>query len=94
MYGRNILPELQGLVDSISVSLNAADPETYARLCSTPFGEAGFHGVCKFIRDAPHFIPEVVATAVTVPGLDVEAVKVLAASLGVKFRSREFADVG
>ena len=94
VYGRNILPELEGLVDSISVSLNAADPETYVSLCSTPFGKAGFHGVCKFIRDAPRCIPEVVATAVTVPGLDVEAVKVLAESLGVKFRAREFAEVG
>ncbi|HLO24852.1 MAG TPA: TatD family hydrolase [Geobacteraceae bacterium] len=94
VHGRNILPELEGLVDVVSVSLNAADPATYEKLCNTPFGTAGFHGVCQFLKDAPHYIPEVVATAVTVPGLDVAAVKRLAESLGVKFREREYAEVG
>ena len=94
VHGRNILPELEGLVDSISVSLNAADPESYERLCNTPFGAAGFHGVCKFLKEAPRYIPEVIATAVTVPGLDVAEVKRVAESLGVKFREREYAEVG
>ncbi len=94
VHGRNVLPELAGLVDSLSVSLNAADPETYERLCHTPFGTAGFHGVCKFLQEAPRYIPEVTASAVTVPGLDIEAVRKLAESLGVKFREREYAEVG
>lgn len=94
VHGRNILPELAGLVDTISVSLNAADAATYARLCNTPFGAAGFEGICDFLRDAPRYIPEVVATAVTVPGIDIEAVRELAQSLGVSFRVREYAEVG
>jgi len=93
-HGRNILPELQGLVDSISVSLNAPDSATYARLCNTPFGESGFTGVCDFLRQAPTYIAEVTATAVTLPGLDVEACRLLAISLGVQFRVREYAEVG
>jgi TatD DNase family protein len=94
VYGRNILPELAGLVDCISVSLNAADAATYAKLCNTPFGAAGFQGVCDFLRTAKEYIPIVVATAVTVPGLDVTAVKALAESLDVEFREREYAEVG
>ncbi|RNC67314.1 MAG: YchF/TatD family DNA exonuclease [Desulfuromonadales bacterium] len=94
VHGRNVLPELAGLVDSISVSLNAADAATYARLCNTPFGEAGFAGVCAFLTEAKKHIPQVVATAVTVPGLDVAAVRRLAESLGVEFREREYAEVG
>ncbi|HEX8960382.1 MAG TPA: TatD family hydrolase [Geobacteraceae bacterium] len=94
VYGRNILPELAGLVDALSVSLNAADAATYQNLCHTPFGEAGFHGVCEFLRDAPRYIPEVTASAVTVPGVDIGAVRRLAESLGVKFREREYAEVG
>jgi TatD DNase family protein len=94
VHGRNVLPELAGLVDVISVSLNAADPGTYEQLCNTPFGRTGFQGVCEFLREAPRHIPEVVATAVTVPGLDIMAVKRLAESLGVKFREREYAEVG
>jgi len=94
VYGRNILPELAGLVDAISVSLNAADSETYKKLCASPFGSAGFSGVCDFLTEAKKHIPMVVASAVTVPGLDIEAVRRLAESLGVIFREREYADVG
>jgi TatD DNase family protein len=94
VYGRNILPELAGLIDSISVSLNAADPATYARLCNTPFGDAGFQAVCDFLREAPKHIPQVTASAVSVPGLDLPAVRHLANTLGVEFREREYAEVG
>ena len=94
VFGRNVLPELAGLVDCISVSLNAADAGTYDRLCRTPFGEKGFEGVCDFLREAKKYIPEVVASAVTVPGLDVEEVRCLAQSLGVDFRERVYAEVG
>ncbi len=94
VHDRNILPELAGLVDSISVSLNAADAVTYARLCNTPFGEAGFRGVCDFLMEAKQYIPSVTASAVTVPGLDVAAVRRLAESLGVAYREREYAEVG
>ncbi|MBC7962573.1 MAG: YchF/TatD family DNA exonuclease [Steroidobacteraceae bacterium] len=94
VHGRNILPELAGLVDSISVSLNAPDAAEYDRLCNTPFGEAGFAGVCDFIREAEKHIPQVVASAVTVPGTDVEACRRLAESLGAEFRVREYAEVG
>ncbi len=94
VHGRNILPELAGIVDSVSVSLNAADGATYARLCNTPFGDGGFRGVCDFLTQAKQYIPEVIASAVTVPGLDVAAVRTLAQSLRVTFREREYAEVG
>lgn len=94
IHARNILPELAGLVDAISVSLNAADSETYEKFCATPFGTAGFASVCDFLTEAKKYIPTVVASAVTVPGLDVEAVRRLAETLGVDFREREYADVG
>jgi len=94
VHGRNILPELAGIVDALSVSLNAADAATYAKLCRTPFGESGFSAVCDFLREARKHVPRVVASAVTVPGLDIEPVKRLAEALGVVFRKREYADVG
>ncbi|KAF0216559.1 MAG: TatD DNase family [Geobacteraceae bacterium] len=94
VYGRNILPELAGLIDCISVSLNAPDAQTYLGLCNTPFGEAGFHAVCKFLREAKKHIPQVIASAVTVPGLDIDAVRKVAETLGVEFREREYAEIG
>jgi TatD DNase family protein len=94
VHDRNILPELSGMVDAISVSLNAADPETYQRLCNTPFGAAGFQGVCEFLREAKQHIPQVTASAVALPELDVSKVRELAQKLGVDFREREYAEVG
>lgn len=94
VHGRNILPELAGLVDSISISLNTPDAEQYMQLCNTPFAGAGWQGVCDFLRQAIHYIPEVTATAVTVPGVDIEACRAVAERLGVRFRVREYAEVG
>ena len=94
VHGRNILPELAGLVDSLSVSLNSADAEEYQRICNTPFGAAGFQGVCDFLREAPRHVPQVTASAVALPNLDVEKVRELAQALGVDFREREYAEVG
>lgn len=93
-HGRDILPELAGLVDCISVSLNAPDAATYLRLCNTPFGLEAFDAVCDFIRKAKQHIPQVVATAVTVPGVDIAACEALTLSLGVEFRVREYSEVG
>jgi len=94
VHGRNILPELSGLVDALSVSLNASNAEDYDRLCNTPFGARGFDGLCDFLREAPRHVPHVTASAVTVPGLDVAKVRELALSLGVEFREREYSEVG
>jgi TatD DNase family protein len=94
VHGRDILPELAGLVDSISVSLNAPDAATYGRLCNTPYGDAGFSSVCSFIRAATAHIQQVIASAVTVPGVDIEACRVLAEELGAEFRVREYTEVG
>ncbi len=95
VYGRNILPELKGLVDAVSVSLNAESPEKYQRLCHSPFGEESFHGILDFIREAKKVIPEVVATIVAMPGVDVEACRRLAEEeLGVKFKRRAYDEVG
>ncbi|MDD2851761.1 MAG: YchF/TatD family DNA exonuclease [Desulfuromonadaceae bacterium] len=94
VHGRTILPELVGLVDVVSVSLNAPDARTYNQLCNTPYGETGFAGICDFIRTATAYIPNVTATAVTVPGIDIEACRRLAESLGADFRVREYSEVG
>ncbi|MEI8355149.1 MAG: TatD family hydrolase [Deltaproteobacteria bacterium] len=94
VHGHNVLPELAGLIDSISVSLNAADSVTYEKLCRTPFGEAGFKSVCTFLQEAKKYIPQVTASAVAVPGLDVASINKLAQSLGVEFRERGYAEVG
>jgi TatD DNase family protein len=95
VHGRDVLPELAGLVDALSVSLNAPDAETYARICPNRYGAASFPALLDFLRDAPRHVPSVTATAVALPGLDTEGVRRLAESIpGVSFRLRSYNEVG
>ena len=95
VHGRNVLPELSGLVDALSVSLNAPDAQTYARICPSRYGEASHPAILSFLREAVRHIPSVSATAVALPGLDHDAVRRLAESIpGVSFRLRSYDEVG
>ena len=90
--GEEILPMLKGLVDAISVSLNAHDATTYARICPSGLGESAFDEVVAFIKRCKRFIPEVWATAVDVGGVDLEACRRLASELGARFRVRHYSE--
>ncbi|PLX99321.1 MAG: radical SAM protein [Desulfuromonas sp.] len=94
VYGRNILPELSSLVDAISISLNAADATTYQKYCQSDFGEKGYEAIRAFLVEAKKTIPSVTATAVALPGLDIDACRKVADELGVAFRPREYNDLG
>ncbi len=93
--GRDVVPELAAAgVDALSVSLNAADAATYARLCPSTHGEAAFAAVQDFIRRAVRLVPDVAASAVAVPGLEEEPCRRLAESLGARFRWRPYDRLG
>lgn len=94
VHKRNILEELKGLVDSVSVSMNAPTAKDYVKYCPSCHGEMAFGAMVDFLKEAKKYIPEVTATIVTVPGLDIDACKKLAANLGVLFRTRKYQDVG
>ena len=92
---RNILPELKGIIDTISISLNAEDNEKYNKICHPIFKNGTYEAVKEFIREAKKYIPEVVATIVDVPEVDEEKCKEIAEKeLGVKFRERRYNIVG
>ena len=94
VHGRNVLPELH-FVDTISVSLNAPDSTEYQKIIKTPFGDAAYPAILFFLREAKKHIAKVVATAVSVPGVDMEGCRVVAEDeIGVPFRVREYNQVG
>ena len=94
IHKRNIVPELKGLVDAVSVSLNAQNAELYAQLSQPKFGPASYEAVKAFIKDAKNHIPDVTATVVSAPGVDLEACRKIAEELGAKYRIREYNVVG
>lgn len=90
---RNILPEIKGLVDTISVSLNAHDEETYNRICKPAFKDA-YNEVINFIKEAKKYIPSVQVTIVDIEGVDVKKCREIARELGVPLRVRSLDVVG
>jgi TatD DNase family protein len=93
IHKRDVLPELKGLVDSISISLDAHDRETYDRICRPAFREA-YPEVLRFIAEAKDYIPEVQVTVVDLEGVDTVKCAEIAARLGVKLRIRKLDAVG
>lgn len=89
-WGRNILPELKGLIDSISISLNAENAEVYERICRPLYGQQTYEAIIDFIREAKKYIPEVEITVVDLPTVDKEKCREVAKDLGVKFRVRPY----
>lgn len=86
---RNILPELQGLVDKISISLNSLDEEEYNSVMRLPKGKGFYQGMIDFARDAKSFIPDVTMSVVAPLDADVSAYRNFAEKeVGVHFRHR------
>lgn len=88
VHGRDVAAELVDAVDTFSISLNAHDAATHARLCPSAYGEEAFGAVCAFIRRCVELFDDVTATVVAGTGADEDAARELAASLGAAFRVR------
>jgi len=92
---RHIAGELAGLIDRVSVSLNAPDKETYNKVCRPSFGPDTFDRVKDFIAECREKLPEVEVTCVDYEGVDIKGCeKVATEELKVKFRPRRFNVVG
>jgi TatD family-associated radical SAM protein len=94
VHKRNVLPELGDCIDAVSVSLNAQDETTYTRHCQ-PTLPGSYPAMLDFLRQAPHFVSEVTASAIAgLDGVNIAACHQLAEQLGVRFRRRELDVVG
>ena len=87
-------PAFKGLVDCVSISLNAADSDTYMKLCHPKFGEDAFIGVIKFAREIVKYVPNVTMSVYrgTLSDTDEERCRIIAAEIGAKFTVRDMAD--
>ncbi|MBI4665398.1 MAG: YchF/TatD family DNA exonuclease [Nitrospinae bacterium] len=92
---RDIIPEIAGLIDTVSVSLNATDPQIYDEICDPQIPHA-WEATVEFIKLCKGRIPKVTATVVAIPDkVDIEtARRFVEDGLGVKFRVREYNLVG
>ncbi|MHB1239534.1 MAG: TatD family nuclease-associated radical SAM protein [Gammaproteobacteria bacterium] len=94
VHGRNVTPELGGLVDALSISLNAQDEDTYNQYCR-PKRARAYRAMLDFVARARDQVPQVTVTAIDgLAGVDIEACARIADRLGVTFRRRILNQVG
>lgn len=87
---RNIVPELVGLIDSVSISLNSTDPEQYGRLMRLD-GPRFHAAMIEFARECQRLLPEVVMSIVGMDEVDQErAREFVEKTLGMKYRLRSY----
>lgn len=87
---RNILPELEGLVDTVSISLNNPNKDEYNRLVRSKFGDIAFDEMLSFAKNAVNYIPNVVLTTVdtTISKEDEQKCADICKSIGATYRIR------
>ena len=92
IYGEKTAPKLKGLIDVVSISLNATDPEDYLKMVRPKFGIGSFDAMLSFAKDCKAYVPDVVMTIVDTVTTKEEQEKSLQIcnDLSVRLRIREY----
>lgn len=94
VHGRDVVPELAGCLDEVSISLNAQNETLYDKHCR-PQHEGAFEQLLEFTHRAAKLIPRVSLSAIDgLEGVDIEACRAIADQLGVNFKHRRLDVVG
>ncbi|MHC4944362.1 MAG: TatD family nuclease-associated radical SAM protein [Planctomycetota bacterium] len=97
IHGLEVVDRLKGVVDAVSISLNAQDALTYIRLSRPAAGEDAFEALLEFSEECVQAIGDVTLSMVYLGPeetagmgfhLDVDACRSLAEKMGAAFRVR------
>ena len=95
IHNRIVVPELKGLIDRVSVSLNAADEDTYDHICRSIYGEKAYEAALAFITECRQEDIEVEITCLDIVGEEgIKSCEKIAKEKGASFRLRHFNVVG
>ena len=93
VYKTNVTEEFKGLIDSVSISLNASTEKEYNEICK-PKIENAYESMLSFARDCKNAGMDVSMSVVTgfdnVHNIDVKACEYICKKIGANFRNREF----
>jgi TatD DNase family protein len=86
---KDITPEMKGLIDVVSISLNTFDPKQYSELVGLE--TSYFDEMIDFAKKSKPFVEKVVMSIVSIDEVDIErARKITEEEIGAEFRVREF----
>lgn len=88
--GEDVTPLFEGRFDTVSISLNAKDKETYDCRC-VPDYENGYEVMLQFARDVQKYVPHVILSVVDcIPAEEIEACRAVCAEIGADYRVRVY----
>ena len=89
IHNRDILPELIGLVDIFSISLNTDNSKDYRDTCKSKYGENAYKNIIDFAKKSVEYGFETILTVVDFIGQKkIESCKKIAKNIGAGFRVR------
>lgn len=93
-YGREIAADFKGVLDTVSISLNASNAERYLELTRAKYGLKSYEGMLTFAEHCKKYIPNVVLTIVDkVEGpAEIAKCKEICAKRNLTLRVREYED--
>ena len=89
---RDIAPEFKGIIDTVSISLNASDADAYDKITRPSFkGVNCFEEMLSFAKQVKQFVPKTVLTVVDVIGQEeIAKSQAIADSVGIELRVRTY----
>ena len=92
IHNQKTAPKLKGLIDTVSISLNATNKEDYFNVVRPKFGIDSFDAMLNFTRDCVDYVPNVVMTVVDVVTSpeEQERCRKICEELGATLRVRPF----
>ena len=90
--GEKVAHKLQGLIDTVSVSLNATNKEDYFKLVRPKFGIDSYDAMLSFTKDCTKYVPNVIMTVVdeVTSKEEQENSRKICESIGAKLRVRPY----
>ncbi len=90
IQGYDITPKLEGLIDTLSISLNTPNRDRYNELVRSKFGDISYDAMLEFAKNAAKYVPNVIMTTVaTTISKEEEALcEKICKELGVTYRIR------
>ncbi|MBO5259773.1 MAG: TIGR04100 family radical SAM protein [Agathobacter sp.] len=89
-HKRNIIPELATVIDSVSISLNAPDAESYQKVTRPQF-ENAYEAMLDFAEECNHTLSHTQLSIVDVlPAEDIKKCQEIADSRGVYLKVRKY----
>ena len=90
IYGKDTAPMYEGLIDTVSISLNTPDREKYLELTRSKFGIESHDAMLRFAGNVSKYVPNVVLSTVktTITEEEEQKCREICDKLGVTYRIR------